>query len=231
MTDRLEPLELPCPTTAGVQATDEPAGEAGGVTLETVLWQERLVGRAARTLDEAVALLDSVAAVLNMAHASGTFHRDLNPRNIFVLGDPRGPSRTSALRRSLSASDFAPSYRAPEQFSPCYGVAGPWTDVFALALIVVELLADRVPMGDGAGDTIECVAIDPKKRPTPRALGVPLPDAVESVFENALAVFPAERFQTVGAFWSALRRAMDAPGSVLASARAEEPDAPGHPCS
>lgn len=105
---------------------------------------------------------------------------------------------------------FTPLYGAPEQFSTSYGVTGPWTDVFALALIFVELLSGREPLGDGSPDELERVATDPACRPTPRTFGAAVSDEVEAVFARAVAVYPAERWQTAGSFWRALHEAMNA---------------------
>jgi serine/threonine protein kinase len=236
--------ELSERTTAIVQARDTatlvtPGGEwvpylvlewLEGETLEAVLWQERRVGLASRTLDEAFDLLDPVAQALALAHGKGICHRDLKPGNIIVLGDPRGDDRRTKLldfgtasffsdaRRAMSdrwpalkSCAFTPQYGAPEQFSASYGVTGPWTDVFAVALIFVELLAGKEPMGDGSPLELARVSTDPKRRPTPRSLGLSVPDTVESAFARALAVYPAERWQTVGSFWRELRAAMRAP--------------------
>src|SRR5690606_26258146 len=49
-------------------------------------------------------------------------------------------------------------------------------------------------------------------RPTPRALGVAVPDAVELVFQRALAVDPRERYARAGEFWSALDAATQEAG-------------------
>jgi eukaryotic-like serine/threonine-protein kinase len=200
-----------------------------GETLEAVLWQERRVGLAPRNLREAFVLLEPIAHALALAHRKGICHRDLKPGNIFVLGDARGDERITKLldfgtasffsdaRRALSerwpalqSCAFTPQYAAPEQFSAGYGVTGPWTDVFALALIFVELVSGTEPMGDGTTDELVKVATDPKRRPTPRALALSVPDEVEAALLRALAVYPAERWQTAGSFWSALRDAMNA---------------------
>jgi serine/threonine protein kinase len=208
-----------------------------GDTLEAALWHERRVDFPPRTIHRAVALLDPVARALGLAHARFICHRDLKPGNIFVLGDPRAADCTVKLldfgvagfcsdamrahghtsrsgplsceRAGPGASaGFTPAYGAPEQFSEAHGVTGPWTDVFALALIVVELVCGREPMGDLAPDELARVATDPARRPTPRTLGVHVPDAVEQVLERALAVYPAERWQTAESFWDALREAL-----------------------
>jgi serine/threonine protein kinase len=198
-----------------------------GETLEGVLWQERRVELEPRGIVEAVALLDPLARALALAHAKGICHRDLKPGNVFVLGDPRGDDATVKLldfgvasfftdaRRTIDRGPsvpqcgYTPSYAAPEQFSDAYGVTGPWTDVFALALIVVELVAGREALGDGSTEELSRVATNLGRRPTPAALGVSLPVGVEGVLDRALAVFPAERWQTAGSFWGALREALE----------------------
>ncbi|HXN33582.1 MAG TPA: serine/threonine-protein kinase [Polyangiaceae bacterium] len=213
-----------------------------GETLEALLWHERRVGLPPRTLGEAVGFLDPLARALALAHSKGICHRDLKPGNVFVLGDARGEDRAVKLldfgtagvffdpRRTLSerwtalqASGFTPLYGAPEQFSASYGVTGPWTDVFALALIFVELLVGRQPMGDGLPHELARAATDPRRRPTPRALGRAIPDSVESVFVRALAVYPAERWQTAGSFWRALHEAMTAAPCEPAPAPSQRP--------
>lgn len=207
-----------------------------GETLEAVLWRERREGMPPRRLADAVSLLEPIARALEVAHGRGICHRDLKPGNLVLQGDARDAGVTtiklldfgtagffSEARRSLAASradgsrardvsGFTPSYGAPEQFSPAYGVTGPWTDVFALALIVVELVSGCEPMGEGRSlQEYAEAATYPRWRPTPRAIGADVTDAVEAVFGRALAVFPAERWQTVGSFWRALRSAMEQP--------------------
>jgi hypothetical protein len=49
---------------------------------------------------------------------------------------------------------------------------------------------------------------NPERRPTPRALGAAVPDAVEAVFQKALAVKPQERYPRAGDFWGALGEAL-----------------------
>jgi serine/threonine protein kinase len=233
MAHRLAPFGMVGFSTADCRGDGERCCQGSGDTLEIVLRGERRARLDARSLDQAAALLEPVAQALAFAHTKGMCHRNVKPGSILVLRDPGGQDRTSRLLgfgMASVAGSFAPAYGAPEQFSQCYGVPGPWTDVFALALILVELVAGRAPMGEGVADELRRVAVDPTRRPTPRALQVLLPDAVEMVFASGLAIFPAERFQMVGAFWRALREAMSASGSVLASARAEQTDAAGHPC-
>jgi len=198
-----------------------------GVCLQDVLRRERVGGTTVRSLAEAVSLLQPVVDALAPIHARGLSYRDLRPGTIWMFGDPTDGSFTTKLSSSPgrgirpphvredigsvgpTASEPADAaYRAPEQFSEAYGIAGPWTDVFALALILVALVSGEEPMGH---PDFACAA-------GPRPLEVParIPELVDGVLVRALSVYPAERWQTVTSFWEALRAAMASRRSMAA---------------
>jgi serine/threonine protein kinase len=191
-----------------------------GESLEAMLAHERRDGDAPRTLMRAIDLLAPIADALSVAHQKRIAHRDLKPGNVFVLCDPTARAgiklldfgiakvcaQGSAVTRSFARS-FTPSYGAPEQFAPHLGGTGPWTDVFAFALILVELVTGYEPLDGPDVDLFASQALDRKKRPTPRMRGALLGDEVEAVFARALAVDPSRRYANVGAFWRALVRA------------------------
>ena len=197
-----------------------------GRTLASVLADEHARSMPPRTLDEVVALLEPIAEALALAHRKGVAHRDLKPANIFVLGDPRGACQvkiidfgiakviqdaqkmSGASDRGGSTTAFSPSYGSPEQFSRAHGPTGPWTDVFALALIMSEVLTSREALPPGSVAQMGYASTDKQVRPTPRTLGATVTDEVERVFKKALAVSPQERYQSVGELWNELRGAM-----------------------
>jgi formylglycine-generating enzyme required for sulfatase activity len=212
-----------------------------GKPLDVVLWEERRANMPARSLHEVLALLDPAAAALEIAHQRGIAHRDIKPANFFVLGDPRGAgvqikvldfgiakvmadhaSAVAALAHTgKDITSFTPNYGAPEQFSRTHGATGPWTDVFAMALILVEILRGGIPALEGSEFMqLAFASRDPARRPTPRTFGVEISDAVEHVFRTALAVNPAERYASMGQFWAALMHAVfpDAPTWAASSA-------------
>ena len=192
-----------------------------GQPLDAILEKERAENAPLRSLEATVRLLDAIADALALAHSKGIAHRDMKPANIFVLGE-HGDGGVKLLDFGIAKvvqdaqkmgfgktaghiTSFTPLYGAPEQFNRAYGATGPWTDVFALALVVTELTSGQEPL---LGDNIVQLAYasaDVDKRPTPRAHGVITTDEVEAVFLKALAVKPAERWQTAGEFWNALR--------------------------
>jgi serine/threonine-protein kinase len=164
-------------------------------------------------------------------------HRDLKPENIFIaqIGGvetvkildfgiakasrvaTRAAGRMVESPTSLGLGPqedpgaFSPGYGAPEQWAPKrFGEAGPWTDVWGISLTMVEMLVGG-PAIDGDAITMRKIALDEKRRPTPKTLGAAIPPEVDRVFEKALAVDPQQRYQDLAAFWSALEGAMGLP--------------------
>src|SRR5258708_25578743 len=88
------------------------------------------------------------------------------------------------------------------------GATGPWTDVYALALILGEMVAGKYALEGEDFIQLGMSSADPNRRPTPRALGADCGEAVEAVMARALAIKTVNRFQRAGDFWNALRSAL-----------------------
>lgn len=225
-----------------------------GKTLDEVIVAETNAGKAPRTLKEAAQLLEPVAGALAIAHERNVAHRDVKPENVFVLdgaGSQPGAriklldfgiakvmqTRASGLQQTGTLpTAFTPHYGAPEQFSRTYGETGPWTDVFAMALVLIEVMQGgrRAFAGDDYMDLAR-QSCDEDRRPTLRTLRHPVSDACEAVFARALAVQPIHRYPTMSEFWTALLGAVDpraenfpltGPSAALAAKRASSPPAP-----
>ena len=199
-----------------------------GMTLETVLEQERAANAALRSLEDTIRLLDPVAEALALAHSKGIAHRDVKPANIFVLGSAADAKATGGSggvklldfgiakvvqdvqkmgfgKTAGHITSFTPLYGAPEQFNRQYGSTGPWTDVFALALVAGEICSGKEPMSGDSLVQLAYASADEKTRPTPRTLGVATSDEIEAIFRKAVAVKPEDRFANCADFWNALR--------------------------
>jgi serine/threonine protein kinase len=192
-----------------------------GRPLSAELEERRRHGARGRSLEEALQFLTPVANALVYAHRQRVAHRDVKPANVFLTNDagPKlldfgiakvmetGATASTAQRTEGGAGAFTPYYAAPEQLDPRLGATGPWTDVYGFALLLVEMLSDKAPMEGSDLVSVVAQATDPGRRPTPRALGVQAPDAVEAAFQKALAVDPRARFADLAAFWDALTTA------------------------
>ncbi|MCA9621737.1 MAG: SUMF1/EgtB/PvdO family nonheme iron enzyme [Myxococcales bacterium] len=199
-----------------------------GTPLDVIDRTERRRGLSPRTLPAVLRLLDDAAKGLDMAHKSGIAHRDLKPGNIMVMGDPRSDAITvklldfgiaKVMEKAEGAQDtaltgqavtaFTPDHGAPEQFSRSYGATGPWTDVYAMALIMVELMsADGKALEGESFYELGVSSCSPQRRPTPRTLGIEVSNDVEAIFAKALSIHPGDRYATMGDLFRALHHAV-----------------------
>jgi formylglycine-generating enzyme required for sulfatase activity len=173
-------------------------------------------------------LMDGCARALALAHARGVAHRDIKPANFFVLGEELVPgvvikvldfgiakvmqsqARTAMQATGMQISSFTPSYGAPEQFDRSYGATGPWTDVYQMALVLVEIMRGGVPALEGEQFIqLAFSTQNPERRPTPRTFGIDTSDAVEAVFQKALAIKVVDRYPNMGEFWTSLAAALE----------------------
>ena len=201
-----------------------------GTTLRQAIRSGRKSGVKPLDIHEVITLFAPVAQALSATHRRGVAHRDLKPENLFLCGELRHPDtylkvldfgvakvlseqvpRPAGEKAQRSQTAFTPWYGAPEQFMADYGSTGPWTDVFALALIMVEAMSFKRAL---SGDDVTILfgsAVNPEQRPTPRNKGVQVSDAVEAVFSRALCVEIDGRYQSMGEFWNELLLALDMP--------------------
>ena len=169
------------------------------------------------TLREAVRVALAVAEALTEAHGAGVLHRDLKPDNVFLPTDGRIRVVDFGLARIRSQDDGGgerwqgasaeyvnerepderaaiygtPAYMAPELW--CGKGATAAADVWALGLILHELLADRHPYrrkGDDAPQAAEICS----PRPVPLADELALaPAELRELVRACLDKDPARR--------------------------------------
>jgi eukaryotic-like serine/threonine-protein kinase len=209
-----------------------------GETLEAHLEGRQRAGQAPLAEAEALALLRPAIEAVAFAHRSNIAHRDLKPANLFLartgLGDvvkvfdfgiakamQEGDSATRlAVKTTSGFGAFTPRYGAPEQFhSTRFGGTGPWTDVHAFGLILVECVAGRPALaGEEDGDYF--VASTGAERPTPRRCGASVTDGFEQLCAKALALVPTSRYRHADELLEALDELAGAAGRPRAAPRA-----------
>ena len=121
-----------------------------GVTLATLMPP----GGADR--GELLRILEEVARAAAYAHSRKVVHRDIKPKNVLVeksgrvaLGD-FGIARADRFQTPLTQSNMVmgtPEYMAPEQVEGRKDDIGPQTDLWALGVVLYEILAARTPFG------------------------------------------------------------------------------------
>lgn len=216
-----------------------------GVTLAQEIDARIERGEPAYSLKEIVELLHPIARALEYAHANGIVHRDVNPRNIFLEQRPGGVihaklidfgfakdvSKTQLRIRRVGGTLLArsPDYSAPEHYDrEKYGDLSEMTDLYTLALTLVEALTLELPLRGATPEAQFLCTADVDVRPTPRTRGVAISDRAEAAFLKALAVDQFERPGSIRDWWSELTQAAEEP-TVAAPPVALPPPPPLRP--
>jgi serine/threonine-protein kinase len=151
-------------------------------------------------------LMAKVAEAIQHAHGQGVVHRDLKLSNVLLAADGT-PKVTDFGLAKLSAGDLnltqtgaavgTVPYMAPEQAAGRTKQIGPATDIWALGVMLYELLTGRRPFGGEDSDAVKR-QIRKGKPPRPRTLRPELSEAVETVLLRCLEKEPRRRYQTAG---------------------------------
>jgi serine/threonine protein kinase len=181
------------------------------------------------SLEEILAMFEPAALGIAYAHEQGVVHRDVKPGNLFLQNTREGrrmkvldfgmakvlsPESMGGLESAETLAGItvvSPQYVTPEQVDKSLGTVGPWTDVYAFALILVEALTNRRARD---AETLVDLLRQIAKRdgaPTPRRRGADVSEAVDAVFERALAGDPKARQPNMGTFWRELVAAAKQP--------------------
>lgn len=144
-----------------------------------------------------VELMARVADAVHHAHLRGFVHRDLKPDNVRVVADgtPRVLDFGIAAGLGEHRAEVAgtPAYMSPEQFDSLAAV-DVRTDVFALGVMLFELLAGQLPVVPPRSGLATLQAL--KQEPCPRLVSL-APHAgreLDAIVARALEVKPERRY-------------------------------------
>jgi eukaryotic-like serine/threonine-protein kinase len=193
-------------------------GEDGGrpYLVMELLRGESLAARLARlgplAPAEAVRVVAAAADALEAAHRAGIVHRDVKPGNVFVTSG--GDVKLLDFGIASAAGDTAvtggvllgtAAYLAPERVLGHH--ATPAADVYALGVLLYELLAGRPPFAGDIGTALAMAHVHAHPAPL-RSVAPRVPPALAAACEHALAKDPAARPPSAAALAALLRAAV-----------------------
>ncbi len=179
---------------------------AGGSLADVLRMRGRL------DLPTAAAIVGQVAAALDFVHPQ-VIHRDLKPSNVLLDGQGNclvadfGVAHVAG-EATLTLTGYQPGtphYMAPEQVRPALGKIGPATDVWALGVILYEMVCGRRPFeAEDSQAVLFQVVNDTPRWPSELKLG--LPAGLDAVMQRALARNPRQRYQRAGELAQAVQQ-------------------------
>jgi serine/threonine-protein kinase len=201
-------------------------GENVPYMLMEFLEGESLASRLERTrpLDvaQAVEIGSQTASALAAAHSKGIVHRDLKPDNLYLVPDEmvgagervkvldfgiaklRDDLRGSSMKTRTGAIMGTAAYMSPEQCQGLIEKIDHRTDIYALGIIMYEMLCGAPPfLSEGFGDIIIMHVM--KEPDPPHHKNPAVPPEVSAAILHALAKSPSDRFQSMSEFQAALR--------------------------
>jgi formylglycine-generating enzyme required for sulfatase activity/tRNA A-37 threonylcarbamoyl transferase component Bud32 len=155
-----------------------------------------------------VGILEKVARGVHHAHEQGVVHRDLKPSNVLVTaeGEPKvadfGVAQLAGELTTLTRSGAlvgTPLYMAPEQARGQVKEIGPRTDVYALGVMLYEILTGRVPhAGDSVAEIVNRITSEDPEAPRRVRPGVPVD--LETIALHAIQKEPGRRYPSARDF-------------------------------
>ena len=152
---------------------------------------------------ETVSIASQVLEGLKVLHQKSIFHRDINPKNIFItaenkvkiidFGTAKFYEETEQTRTNVVSDGYAP----PEQYKT-KSIEGAYTDIYAVGATMYRAITGKTPM------PVLDRAAEKEKMPTPMNLVKDVPESIDKAVMKAMAIKSKLRFQTADEMLAAI---------------------------
>lgn len=163
---------------------------------------------------EAVRIMMQIVSAIAAAHQNRIIHRDIKPQNILI--DREGNVKITDFGIAVALSDTSLTqtntllgsvhYLSPEQARG--GMATIQTDIYALGIVLYELLTGRVPFD---GESAVSIALKHFQEPLPPVINpsVMIPQSLENIVLKATAKDPMNRYRSCYEMFQDLKTCLD----------------------
>jgi photosystem II stability/assembly factor-like uncharacterized protein len=172
-----------------------------------------------RRIEEKIKCMIQVCEAVQYAHRCGLMHLDLKPENILVAATSGklqtkivdfGLARRFRADRPFDSTRFGAGtlpYKAPEQIDPSLGGEDFRTDVYALGVILFQLLTDRLPypLEEGTAAEYKKFILD-GQRMSLKAFDKSIDLKLQQICDSAMATDRSRRYDSPSRLAEALKR-------------------------
>ena len=177
----------------------------------------KLEGRI-RPIQRALNIVIRIASALEYAHSQDIVHRDIKPDNIMVSNDGTPILMDFGIAKLLTSDTKltqqglgigTPAYMAPEQATAVTDV-GPSADIYALTIVLYEMLTGTVPFKADSAMAVMLKAIN-EPLPPPRDIATDISEELQAVIFKGSAKDPGDRYQSIAQLRAALQQVAGEP--------------------
>ena len=150
---------------------------------------------------EAVRIMSQIVSAIELAHQNRIIHRDIKPQNILIDREGNVKITDFGIAIALSETSLTQTntllgsvhYLSPEQARG--GMATIRSDIYALGIVLYELLVGEVPF---EGESAVSIALKHFQEPLPRISQMlpTVPQSLENVVLKATAKEPLDRYSS-----------------------------------
>lgn len=163
---------------------------------------------------EAVRIMMQIVSAIAAAHQNRIIHRDIKPQNILI--DKEGNVKITDFGIAVALSDTSLTqtntllgsvhYLSPEQARG--GMATIQTDIYALGIVLYELLTGKVPFD---GESAVSIALKHFQEPLPSIVNpkAMVPQSLENIVLKATAKDPMHRYKSCYEMFQDLKTCLD----------------------